>query len=221
MKTIRTILLGLALTCGLSTVAFGATFVQTTPYFSAGDSPFNTAAPGYQIEDFEDLTLNTLGILSWSTSFGSGISTFSVDADDGVIDGSGAGGKSLSVVTSAGVTGLFINFDSVTFGQFPQDVGIVVTLASAFPLVIEAFDPLGFSLGTTTANLALSSPTGDDVFFGVTDVGGISKFHVYSNSAATFLHVDHLQYGPIPEPATMSLLALGGLALLRRKSKTP
>ena len=218
MKTIQTILLGLALTCGLSTGALAVTFVQVSPYLSAGDSPFNTLVAGYYIEDFEDSTLNTPGVVL-TTPFGSGISAISVDADDGVIDGSGAAGKSLQVVTEGGIIGATFTFDIGVLGQWPQNVGIVATYAHTSPLVIEAFDPLGSSLGTTTASLSTDYTTSDDVFFGITDVGGISSFSVTSGAAATYLHLDHLQYGSIPEPATLGLLMIGGLALLRRKRK--
>ncbi|MDP6545501.1 MAG: PEP-CTERM sorting domain-containing protein [Phycisphaerae bacterium] len=221
MKTIQTILLGLAFTCSLSTGAFGATFVQTTPYLSALDSPFNTALSGYYIEDFEDGSLNTTGAFIMSTAHGSSISAgFSVDADDGSIDGSGAGGKSLSVITQFGTTGVTFIFNAGTLGQLPQAVGIVATHANAAPLVIETFDPVGVSHGTTNVTLSMSgATTGDDVFLGVTDLGGISKFKLSSNAAATFLHLDHLQYGPVPEPATLSLLGIGAWGILRRRRR--
>ena len=219
MKTTRILVLGLVMLCGVSTAALGAVYTQVNPYFSVNDSPFPTGGPGFYLEDFEDGVLNTLGVIltplhSW------GISAFSVDADDGLIDGSGSAGKSLMIITSGGTTGATFEFNAALLGQLPQNVGIVVTAANVNSLVVEAFDSMDNSLGTVSQTLFTSTPTSDDIFFGATHIGGISSLRLSSNAAAMHTHLDHLQYGPIPEPATLSLLAAGGLALLLRRRKT-
>jgi len=96
--------LAVCILVALSTPAANATITLfgPTPYLSAADSPFNLSGRGttFFLEDFEDGLINTPG-LNISQVFGGatvnppGSLTDSVDADDGVIDGSGTAGHSL------------------------------------------------------------------------------------------------------------------------------
>jgi len=69
----------------------------------------------------------------------------------------------------------------------------------------------------------LTIPTSNDfsAFVGFSTVGDITEMIVRSPSQdyGHFVLIDDLSYG-IPEPATLGLLALGGLAVLRRRSQT-
>ena len=56
--------------------------------------------------------------------------------------------------------------------------------------------------------------------FALTDPRGLNAVEIWkSNSGSNNLHIDNLQIGAVPEPASMITLALGGLALLRRRRK--
>lgn len=88
----------------------------------------------------------------------------------------------------------------------------------------EAFDAGGNSLGATTAlNLGdglASGGTAEDRFFGVVNLGGISRIEM-TIPASSDWEVDHLQYGAVPEPGTVVVLlgALVGLARRRRSKR--
>jgi hypothetical protein len=72
------------------------------------------------------------------------------------------------------------------------------------------------------ANASFSGETAEDRFFGCTDAGGISRIEVI-NALGGGIEVDHLQYGrtaatSVPEPASLSLFALGAALVWRRKA---
>jgi hypothetical protein len=83
------------------------TFLGPTPYLSFADSPFNGGSFSYfYLETFEDHLSNTPGVTGspggvTSVVFGPSIHD-SVDADDGVIDGSGLNGDSYFSSSGAG-----------------------------------------------------------------------------------------------------------------------
>ncbi|MBS1709472.1 MAG: PEP-CTERM sorting domain-containing protein [Armatimonadetes bacterium] len=95
----------------------------------------------------------------------------------------------------------------------------------SFTAMVEAWDGLDNYLGSVTES-GVSAPSGDGsaIFIGVhSSAGDIHKvrFSMLSNDGAGFA-VNHLSYNccaPVPEPASMSALGLGALALLRKKSK--
>jgi uncharacterized repeat protein (TIGR01451 family) len=175
------------------------TFLGPTPYLSKADSPFLTDinAGHMYLEDFECGVLTVPGVaLSTGTIIPPGFEGLidSVDADDGVIDGSGLGGHSL--FSAGGATGITFTFNQTTLGAFPTKAGIVWTDGNG-TTTFEAFDALGASLGTigpvAIADGSNAGTTGEDNFFGVVNAGGISAIKI-SNSAGG-IEVDHLQYG--------------------------
>ncbi|MDZ7412954.1 MAG: PEP-CTERM sorting domain-containing protein [candidate division KSB1 bacterium] len=160
----------------------------------------------------------------------------SVDADDGVIDGSGLRGDSF--FSPSGAAGVRFNFNAAVLGSLPTHAGLVwtdgagqVTFQAFGPdgagqVTFQAFGPGGNLLGTigptsqpgVSPDNSVNGETAEDRFFGVTDAGGISALFI-SNSAGG-IEVDHLQFGlaappqVVPEPSTLALLGLGAAALL-------
>src|SRR5438093_7778561 len=174
-------------------------FLGPTPYLSKADSPFlaDINAGRIYLEDFECGVVTVPGVtLSAGTIIPPGFEGLidSVDADDGVIDGSGLGGHSL--FSGSGSAGIMFTFSQATLGAFPTKAGIVWTDGGG-TTTFEAFDSLGVSLGVigpvSIADGSNSGTTGEDRFFGVTNVGGISAIKI-SNSGGG-IEVDHLQYG--------------------------
>ena len=196
LRNSTTVALGAALLL-ISGLAFagGGTFTGPTPYLSRADSPFAAElnAGHVYLEDFECGSILVPGVTASSGSVippGFEGLIDSVDADDGVIDGSGLNGHSF--FTSNSVT---FTFDQTTLGAFPTVAGIVWTDGDT-PVTFEAFDSVGASLGTIGPVLlqdgSNAGGTAEDRFFGVTFAGGISKITI---SNAGGLEVDHLQYG--------------------------
>jgi hypothetical protein len=184
----------------LGTSHTAPTLIGPVPYLSRNDSPFYSTIQGGTtlVEDFEDGLLNTPGVIaSAGAPFGPGGITDSVDADDGVIDGSGTGGWSF--FSGGGSTGITFTFNATTLGGFPTHAGIAWTDAGVGSSVrFEAFDNVGTSLGVIqTGPLAdgtFGGTTAEDRFFGAVHPNGISKIHVSNTSGG--IEVDHLQYGP-------------------------
>jgi hypothetical protein len=227
-------LMTLAIFLTMTGMAMAGAIFPNTPYLSFADSPFNGVSFSYFfLETFEDHLLNVPGVTAspptagvTSVVFGASVHD-SVDADDGVIDGSGLAGDSF--FSGSGATGITFTFSAAVLGSLPTHAGIVWTDGSG-TITFQAFDASNALLGTITCDTcpdaSISGTTAEDRFFGWTDAGGISKIFI-SNSAGG-IEVDHLQYGrlgavtaPIPEPASLTLLGIGlaGLAVLRRMRK--
>jgi hypothetical protein len=186
-------------------------------YLGAGDSPFSAPV----IEDFEDGSLNTPGIaLSSGSVLGPGPLTDSVDEDDGSIDGNGNGGHSWYVASET---------FTARFAAIPYGAGLVVT-DIGFPsdpsaplgfarVEVKGYDGFGALIDTLVVDPfgdgAADGGTKEDVFFGFTSLNGVSRIDVLVGSADWEL--DHVQYEAVPEPATMAVVALGALALRRRR----
>lgn len=185
--------------------ATAQTFFGPAPYLSVADVPSGFYAAGGPdvLEDFEDCSLD-FGI---TASAGTAISNpsgscattspyvDSVDADDGVIDGSGSAGNSW--FSSFGPSGVTFSFPA------PVPEAALVWTDGEGDATFEAFGPGMISLGTIgPAPLDTGDPNGstaEDRFLGVTDPGGIVAIRV-SNTAGG-IEIDHVQTGaPLPPP---------------------
>jgi hypothetical protein len=197
-----------------------------TPYSAFADSPFaGLAFADFQLEDFEDGALNVPGVTaSVGQALAPGALTDSVDADDGVIDGSGSGGWSWYV----NATSITFTFDPGAPGGLPTHAGIVWTDVGTADeidgfgnVTFESFDALGDPLDTigpaALGDGAFGGGTSEDRFFGSIHAGGISAIRITMNSADW--EIDHLQFGRVPEPGAASLiaLALAALGVARRR----
>jgi hypothetical protein len=218
-------LLALAILCVEPRPATGAIYLGPTPYLGFSDSPFFGGGLSYfHLEDFEDGALNVPGVTaSGGFVLGPAPLTDSVDADDGMIDGSGSGAHSSY---SAGQQKLVFAFSAAALGTLPThvgivwtDVGFVLSDNNTLPatakghVVFEAFDALGQSLVPIGPYLVgdgeYAGQTVEDRFFGVIHAGGISRIEISMptidnlDSGSNDWEVDHLQFGvAVPEPAT-------------------
>ena len=216
-----------ALALTLPTATFAATFYGPTTYPTQADAPYHAAdfSDYFHLEDVEDNLVNTPG-LNLSSHCISGFSCFvGANITDSV--GNGGDGSLGKSVWSNGATE--VTFDASILGGLPSFAGLVWTDGNN-PIVFEAFDHLGVSLGILNGNHAdgtFAATLGDDRFYGVYAAGGISKLRI-SNPPGT--EIDHIQYGGtlaqggVPEPSTWALLILGfalaGAGLRRRLPQT-
>lgn len=203
-----------------SAQAGSATFIyEDVTYLSILDSPMDTQADDFYFEDFEDGLVNTLGV-----TIDGGIVrdpsrfTDSVDADDGVIDGSGSDGHSYWQL--AGTEGFTINFDSDALGGIPEEIGFVWTDGNIDGVFrIEAFDLSGVSIfDIVLGNEHHSGTTVEDRFLGIIYEGGISSIRLSTTFGG--IEIDHLQYAsivPLPAPIALGLVGLSGVLVAKRR----
>ena len=144
------------------------------PYLSAADSPFNAISFGYFYrETFEDHLLNTPGVSAsaggvTSVVFGPSIHD-SVNADNGVIDGSGLEGD--SYFSGNGAAGIKFSFSAAILGVLPTHAGIVWTEGGAgASITFKVFGANGLESYSATYNgipdNSNSGQTAEDHFFG-------------------------------------------------------
>lgn len=189
-----------------------------TPYLQTSDSPWlsQIGSANFYLEDFEDGLLNTPGVSSSGAGvIGPGGLTDSVDGDDGSVDGSGSTGRSF--LRTSGATGITFSFNQAVLGSLPQRAGIVWTDGLGL-ITFEAFDGSEFLLGTITGNHAgseVNGQTAEDRFYGWEYAGGIGSIKIKNVTGG--IEVDHLQYGAVPEPATMIALGLGLAGIMRKR----
>ena len=173
-----------------------STFYGPIPYLSAQDSPFHDEilAGTDFLETFECNSVVAPGVaVTGGSVIGPSGVTDSVDADDGVIDGSGTGGHSIL----GDGAGIIFTFDQTVLGALPVEAGIVWTDGGfGCDVTFEAFGPGGVSLGSLTATAqgdnSFSGTTGEDIFYGVFDPGGIESIKISDSIGG--LEADHLQY---------------------------
>ena len=182
-----------------------AEFFGPTPYLSADDTPFGFALGPTFIEDFEDGQIDSRISVSASSIQPPGGITDSVDADDGVIDGSGIGG-----------TSLFGSSIRVTFAEpLPRYAGMVWTDGAISNVTFQAFGPGGVPIGNTgpvsLGDGSINGTTAEDRFFGVRDAGGISSIQFVSSAV---MEIDHVQFETAVEPAILSTVDDGNLGVL-------
>jgi hypothetical protein len=227
------VLLAAVLGLWMAGTAAAGTILGPSPYLcfdtatapagcGGSDSPFKNLSFGYfSLETFEDHLFNVPGVTAsaggvTSVVFGPSIHD-SVDADDGVIDGSGLLGDDF-FSGSAG-TGVTFTFNAGILGSLPTHVGIVWTDGGGNATVtFQARDTGGNLLCNTSSPLGNSSSnngeTDEDRFFGCIDNGGIASMFI-SDSGGGGIELDHLQYGGIstrvgvPAPETLTLFGLG------------
>ena len=117
---------------------------------------------------------------------------------------------------------------SIDFGLFPAfSFGGFFTYL--VPVTLEAFDFSANLLGSVTSsfssNLALSGDPGSspNEFLGVGFPGGIARVTITGDPAGGSFTLDDLTADvsstPIPEPGTLSLILLGGLASARLRKR--
>lgn len=202
----------------------------STPYLSRADIPTGFYAGG------TPTLLDTLesGSLHASLSAPGGVllndgfagARDSVDADDGVIDGTcgpQVPGRCTSYFTTLGT----LTFTYAGTGPLPTAFGLVWT-DGAGTITFSAVGANGQSLGSVTrsgfADNSFLANTGEDRFFGVQFAGGIRSITISNTNSG--LEVDHIQYGsmgtlaPVPEPGTWALMVAGlGLLATRRRAR--
>lgn len=238
----------LALAVGLLFVgpAGAATLFGPSPYLcfdtatapagcGGADSPFKSLPFSFFfLETFEDHLFNVPGVSAsaggvTSVVFGPAIHD-SVDADDGVIDGSGLAGDSF--FSGSGSAGITFTFSAAVLGALPSHAGIVWTdgagtisfSASGPGGVLAPCSVVGFSIPGVVPDGRFDGTTAEDRFFGCSDPGGISSIFISNSSGG--IEVDHLQYGlsgggpgpGVPAPAGLILLGSGliGMTVARR-----
>jgi hypothetical protein len=221
-----------------SVSAEASTLLGPSPYSGFSDSPFNAGSFSYfYLETFESGALGVPGVTaSGGTILGPSRFTDSVDADDGVIDGSGNNGYSWY---SAGNRSLNFTFDAAILGALPTYAGIVWTdvgykddgVFGPAPVLFEAFDSLNHSLGvigpSSVGDESVYGTTGEDRFFGIFSEGGISRISIAMPTSGDW-EMDHQQYGygsedgviGLPEPNTL-LLTFLGVVVAWRATRNP
>ena len=177
-------------------------FYGPISYHEFADSPFKSLKDNHQsywyFEDFEDGSLDvpiqinpSPGILKEAK--------FSVDRDDGRLDGIGVGG-SLSMNTQR----VQLIFNSDALGILPTHVGFVLTGSSSPGLgapynpefILEAYDKNGdkiISIPGLSGGRDFYEVT-DDKFFGVIDEEGIESVQLIFKREP-YVRIDHIQYG--------------------------
>ena len=169
-------------------------------YRSFNDSPWRNFSGGwFYLEDFEDHALNTPGVTAEtgglvSILFGP-TAHDSVDADDGVLDGSGLNGDDFFNLD--GVQGIKFVFNRQILGHYPTHVGVVYT-DGAGQTYYEAFDGNGASLGVrgpfSFPDTSHFGEVTNDFFLRSYSSSGISAIRIWSINGGG-VEVDHLQYG--------------------------
>jgi|GEM_PF-6084488 len=185
-------------------------FYGPTSYLSEADIPQGfVPVPDcpdcvFEIETFEDNSLDHGLILSQGQIVGPGFSTGtenltdSVDGDDGVIDGTGqSNNRGYSYFT-------FADSITVTLPSLMQSAGVVWTDGDPVltDVVFEAFDESGNSIGVINggdiADDVFTGQTAEDSFFGMSYgdgvTTGITSFTITNVQQGTGIEIDHIMF---------------------------
>lgn len=180
-------------------------YLGPTPYTSRADSPFDPAAFGFCVQDFESgVSLVAAGARLWPSGdlLEPGNLTDSVDEDDGVIDGSGTGGHSYQSgfdIFSLLLGLVAIEFDPYSRNGLPTEAGMVWTDGAATAgVVFQAYGPTGELLPGPRqphyhADTSDTGETGEDRFYGVRYPKGIRAIELISTDN-TPIEIDHFQF---------------------------
>lgn len=240
----KTVILLMSFTILAGGVLSGTTILLgPLPYLSEEDSPFieGIREGTIYLEDFEDQALNTpfvrepAGLTYFGTTYRERIPNvphgvvWSVDGDDGLIDGNGFSGDTWITTSfaSQSVAGrMRFEFVPDLLGRYPTFVGIVITRVEDVDIDVDMgfFDATGRSVYNDAEfdpkdwNPPGGAGGGDPRthrFVGVFHEEGIATLAIDN-----VWQVDHLHYGyAIPEPEIPFLWAVGGGMLLWRGRK--
>ncbi|MFM9959226.1 MAG: GC-type dockerin domain-anchored protein [Phycisphaerales bacterium] len=179
-------------------------------YVSAADNPFNGITWNYSyLLTFENAAEPQPG-LTYSNGFynSPNVTTDSVDADDGVIDGSGQNGGSFYVASQA----VQFTFDAATLGTLPThfsfvwtDVGLHldgISVGGPLPVKVTALDEFGNDLGVFTfdaGDASVLGETGEDRWVGVVFPLGVSAVTIEMPDTVDW-EIDHVFYAAQAAP---------------------
>ncbi len=187
-----------------------ATYLGPTPYLSFDDSvpgAGNNISPFcgvpfkyFYLDTYEKGYPSTPGVVTSAGNVGGpGAATDSVDADDGVIDGIGAGRSTWAYPANS----IRFTFKADILGQLPTHAGVVWTDIGSGggyygQVEFEAFGPTSNSLGVigpfSVGDGSDARGTTEDRFFGVIDTNGVSAIRLGMIGMSDW-EFDHLQYG--------------------------
>lgn len=182
-------------------------------YTGIGDSPFfdlGCDRPGVEffLETFEDGLLNTPGLIVNPQEYlvlAPGPFTDSVDPNGRSMQASPA---------SAGMVTL--GFDPVVLGDYPRNVGFVLTdtngveLAPFVFVIIDGAGNFATYVFPGLGDASAEASTDDDFFFGITSESGIAQVQILSPFQGW--EIDHIQYSNEKPPASPTRGDLDGSA---------
>jgi hypothetical protein len=182
---------------GMSTTSFG---LYANPL---GSGAFAIAERGFA---------NPLGVgdsfsFQWGINFDSGSDSVNVGNKGFSLYSGGTGGVELINLNNAGSSDITINGNNVGFGYGTAAMTWTITRTSATNLQVDATNRTGGA--AYSGNITISGTAAPDSFkFYASGMQGGNEAQPYFNN---------LTLTVVPEPSSLSLLALSGLALLRRR----